>query len=69
MTIEKAIETNTDVSFIKRHGSYCKIKAFFGARQKITNCGFGSLLFIKDLKKFYRQKSWLAKKFWKLLGF
>ncbi len=32
-----------------------------GARAKITNCG--SFLFITDLKKFYRQKSWSLKKF------
>jgi hypothetical protein len=38
--------------------SYCLL----GAGAEITNCGFGpssTFLFIKDLKRFYRKKSWL----------
>jgi hypothetical protein len=33
-----------------------------GAGAEITNCGSGSFLFITDLKKFYRKKSWLLNK-------
>jgi hypothetical protein len=31
---------------------------------EIMNCGSGSLLFTAELKKFYRKKSWLLKKFY-----
>jgi hypothetical protein len=42
-----------------------EIKLTPGAGAEITNCGSGSgsFLFIKDLKKFYRKKSWLQKRF------
>jgi hypothetical protein len=39
-----------------------EIKLPRGAGADITNCGSGSFIFIKDLKKFYRKKSWLLKK-------
>jgi hypothetical protein len=46
-----------------------EIKLPPGAGAEITNRGSGSFLFIKDFKKFYRRKSWLLKKLFKLLQF
>jgi hypothetical protein len=40
-----------------------EIKLPPGAGAEITNSGSGSILFLIDLKKFYRKKSWLLKKF------
>ncbi len=51
-------------------GAEIKLPPGGGAGVEITNCGSGSssgsfesFLFIQDVKKFYRKKSWLLKKF------
>jgi hypothetical protein len=47
-----------------------KLNCLLEPEPKITNCGsgsssgFGSFLFITNLKKFCRKKSWSLKKFW-----
>jgi hypothetical protein len=40
-----------------------KLNCLLEPELKITNCGSGYFLFIKDLKKFYLKKSWLLQKF------
>jgi hypothetical protein len=40
-----------------------KLSCLLEPEPKLQNCGSGSFLFIKDLKKFYRKKSWLQKEF------
>jgi hypothetical protein len=40
-----------------------KLNCLLEPELKITNCGSGYFLFIKDLKKFYLKKSWLLQNF------
>jgi hypothetical protein len=44
-----------------------RLGAGAGAGAEITNWGSGPFLFIKELKKFYRKKSWLLMKFLQII--